>query len=424
MNKDIEEKNKERELKTLKNMQDPTSYPEPGSETASLITIDEEDINDLKDQTMFSKFISVLPNSLIQRITRENRHEREEREKRKRDDSSKTNSDENLTREAKRRCMDGDRAAERMVGIQNPIEFSEIMYTTDNHAALPLTFFRNKNLRYIIDHGATLPTIKSNPREGETKGCYILDIAKLTNNFGTELNIDFGQWHEAANNCYRFQRSRDKNGESGSFARWWCQHFEFFNNQEDKIELYEAWKHLELRLRREYRTQPTQFDANYYVSQYEMCKTEHKIRQEFMQINNRFNNRDDNSRGGFGSGNRNARPFSSRFRGASTPSFPSGSRRTTLPVCCILCGEKGHPVSEHYNGSVPPKGSDGKPIWARIVNAILCTPEGRPICINYNVMSSRGCTLTKCERAHACSFCGSKNHHAFSWICRSRPYSD
>src|ERR1700678_3773046 len=147
MNKDIEKKKIKRELKTLKNMQDPTSYPEPGSETASLITIDKEDINDLKDQTMFSKFISVLPNSLIQRITRENRHEREEREKRKCDDSSKTNSDENLTREAKRRCMDGDRAAERMIGIQNPIEFSEIMYTTDSYAALPLTFFRNKNLR-------------------------------------------------------------------------------------------------------------------------------------------------------------------------------------------------------------------------------------------------------------------------------------
>src|ERR1700678_1130442 len=180
MNKEIEEKNRERETKTLKHMQDPLAHPEPGSETASLLTIDEEDINDLKDQTMFAKFLSVLSNSLIQRITRENRHEKEEREKRKRDDNSKTHTDKSLGREVKHRCMDGDKAAERIIGSQNSIEFSEIMYTTDNYAALPLTFFR-KNLRHIIDHGATLPTIKSNPREGESKGCYILDITKLIN---------------------------------------------------------------------------------------------------------------------------------------------------------------------------------------------------------------------------------------------------
>jgi hypothetical protein len=34
-------------------------------------------------------------------------------------------------------------------------------------------------------------------------------------------------------------------------------------------------------------------------------------------------------------------------------------------------------------------------------------------------MGARGCTLTRCERVHVCSFCGSKNHNAFSWTCRS-----
>jgi len=240
MNKEIEEKNKEREIKTLRNRQDPVTYPDPGSEAASFITIDKADIDDLKDQAMFTRFLNVLPDSLIQRITRENRHEKEEKEKRRRDKISKPSSDE--FREVKRRCMDGNKAAERIIGSQSPIEFSEIMYTTDNHIALPLPFFQNKYLRHITDYGATLPTIKSNPREGETKGSYILDVTKLTNTFGAELTIDFGQWHEAADNCYRFQRSRDRDGDSGSYAQWWCMHFEFFNNQEDKIEMYDAWK--------------------------------------------------------------------------------------------------------------------------------------------------------------------------------------
>src|SRR5271155_2395876 len=110
MNKEIEEKNKERELQTLKNRIDPIIHPDPGSETASLITIDDVDMDDMKDPSMFSRFFNVLPDSLIQKITRENRRDKEEKEKRKRDDTlSKTTLDE--CREVKRRCMDGDKAA-------------------------------------------------------------------------------------------------------------------------------------------------------------------------------------------------------------------------------------------------------------------------------------------------------------------------
>ena len=427
-NKEIEEKNKERELKTLKNKQDPTAFPDPGSEVASFVTIDEADIEDLKDPSMFSRFIAVMPDLLIQRITRENRQEKEEKEKKEKrrlDDNQKSSSDD--SRVAKRRCMDGDKAAERVVGSQSPIEFSEIMYITDTHTALPLPFFQNKNLRYIIDHAATLPTIKSNPREGESKGSFILDVPKLTVLFGAETSIDFGQWHEAAANSFRFQMSRDKNGNAGTYAQWWSHHFGFFNAQEDKIDMYDAWKHLELKFRREYRTQPTQYDPQYYAAQYELCKSEYRaekrLKDMFMQMNRSTNARDDNSRG-YSNSNRGTRSFVPRSRGIPSSSFQSGSRRSSLPICCLLCAEKGHPVSEHLNGAVPvpTKASDGKPLWAKVINAVLCTPDGRTICINFNIRGSQACShTTKDERVHLCSFCGSKNHHAFSWTCRTRP---
>ena len=128
-NKDIEEKNKEREARTLRNRLDPVTYPDTGSETASLIMIDQADIEDLKDQSMFARFLAVLPDSLVQlRITHENRHEREEKEKRKHDNVPRLISDE--SRDAKCRCMDGDKATSQIIGLQNPIDFSEIMYYT------------------------------------------------------------------------------------------------------------------------------------------------------------------------------------------------------------------------------------------------------------------------------------------------------
>ena len=160
-NKEIEGKNEERELKTLKNKQDPAVFPDPGSEAASFVTINEADIEDLKNPSMLSRFLAVMPDLLIQRITRENRREKEGKDKRRHDDNPKSPLDD--LRVAKRRCMDGDKAVERVVGSQSPIEFSDTMYITDSHTALPLPFFQNKNLRYLIDHAATLPTIKSNP---------------------------------------------------------------------------------------------------------------------------------------------------------------------------------------------------------------------------------------------------------------------
>jgi hypothetical protein len=160
-NKEIEDQNKAREMKTYNHHLDPVSHPVPGSETASFITIDEADLTDLKDPSVLNRFLAVIPDFLLFRITRENRAEKE---KRKVDES---NAIPENSQEGKRRCMDGNRAAERVVGTQRAIEFSDILYV---HVPIPLPFFCNENLRYLIDHAATLPTTKSNPLPGETKG--------------------------------------------------------------------------------------------------------------------------------------------------------------------------------------------------------------------------------------------------------------
>jgi hypothetical protein len=163
-------------------------------------------------------------------------------------------------------------------------EFSEILFTTNVHFPIPLPFFRNENLRYLIDHAATLPTTKLNPLPGETKGQFILNIADLTKGtreckgFGEELSLDFGEWSEAAENCFRFHQMQDKDGDNGEYARWWSAHFKFFHAQEDKISQYEAWKDLDLKLRCEYRTEPTRFDINHYAAKYEAMKTTFELK--------------------------------------------------------------------------------------------------------------------------------------------------
>jgi hypothetical protein len=426
-NKEIEDQNKNRDLKNFNHHMDPIAHPETASENASFITIDDGDLKDLKDPSILARFLNLVPDFLLLRITREIRSEKEEREKRKADDANSHMSE--FSQDAKRRRMDGSKAAERVIGSQREIEFSDILFTTNAHVPIPLPFFRNENLRYIIDQAATLPTSKSNPllAEGETKGHFILNIsdmikgAKGCKAFGEELSLDFGEWSEAALNCFRFHQMQDKYGDMGPYATWWSSHFSFFNAQEDKISQYNAWKDLELRLRREYRTEPTKFDINHYAMKYEAAKTTYELKLLIEKQNPPPNFPKDTlprkdgpsrpSRGGKTSGDHwHHQPF------------PQGSRQRH-PVCCILCGELDHPVSKHYNdGSTATKFADGKPTWAKISNGSLCAPNGKEVCINYNIRGpSATCSHAEGSRAHLCSFCGSKLHHGFAWACRQRP---
>jgi hypothetical protein len=425
-NKEIEDLNKIREMKKFNHHMDAVAHPDAGSETASFITIDEADLKDLKDPSILARFLNSIPDYLLIRITRETRADKEDREKRKLDELNSHMSD--LSQDAKRRRMDGSKAAKRIIGTQRDIEFSDILFTTNAHVPIPLPFFRNENLRYIIDHAATLPTTKSNPLPGETKGQFILNISDMTRGtksckgFGEELSLDFGEWSEAAQNCFRFHQMQDKDGDTGPYATWWSSHFNFFNAQEDKISQFNAWKDLELKLRREYRTEPTKFDINHYVMKYEAAKTTYELKLLIEKQNPPLVPTKDvpprkdffrpSSRGGKGSGDHHL-------------PFPQGSRQRH-PVCCILCGELEHAVSKHYSdgSTAATKFADGKPTWAKISNSrdSLSAPNGKEVCINYNIRgSSAVCSHADGARAHLCSFCGSKSHHAFAWVCRVRP---
>ena len=197
-NKEIEDQNKNRELRNYNHHMDPVAHPEAGSENASFITIDESDVKDLKDPSILARFQNLFPDYLLLCITCEIRADKEEHEKRKLDKLNSSLLESSL--DAKWRSMDGSKAAKRFIGSQRDIEFSNILFTMNAHVPIPLPFFRNTNLHYIIDQAATLPTTKLNPFPGEMKGQFILNIpdmikgAKGCKCFGEELSLDFGEW--------------------------------------------------------------------------------------------------------------------------------------------------------------------------------------------------------------------------------------
>ena len=422
-NKQIETANEARSIKTLNHASDPVTYPEAGSPTASLITIEPEDFSRLRIPSFLMSVRDHIYSSLAKKLTDEELREREEG-KRKTDPGVSADQ----LRVSKRRCMDGANQIERVVGEPVPIEFAQTLYDTELCAAIPLPFFLSKNLRTLIDESATLPTVKSNPLPGETKGIYILDVEKLSTRFGKELSLTCSQWSEAAGNMWDFQASRDKCGTDGDRAIWFEKHFNFFNRLDKREELYDAWKVVELEFRRDHRSRNLKFAAGDYDRALGLAEEGHKLRKEMQDLFAASRTAAPrplaNARGGNNSGvgylNRNGRP--SRFQSTSQP-FPSGSGRTTSSSnsYCLICAEKGHNISLHID-STHVKFLDRKAAWAKCSTGLgLVSPDNHPLCINWNVRGAGAgnCTNHGSEQVHLCSFCGSKGHHALSWTCRN-----
>ena len=120
-NKEIEDQNKNRKLRTFNHHVDSVVHLETGSENASFITIDESDLKDLKDPSILARFLNFVPEYLLLRITCENQAEKEEHEKRKLNKFNSSPSEPFL--DAKRCRMDGSKVAECVIGSQLHIDF-------------------------------------------------------------------------------------------------------------------------------------------------------------------------------------------------------------------------------------------------------------------------------------------------------------
>ncbi|KAK0489988.1 hypothetical protein EDD18DRAFT_1358973 [Armillaria luteobubalina] len=250
----IEDENMTREAATMKHMSNPVVYPDPGSDTASFVTIEDKDIQALRTPSF-----TEIP-MFIQRILAT--FEAKDSNTKKRDASDvKLPSD--AAREAKHRCRDISAARPYVPGEKHNVEFTDILYNTDDAYFIPLTFFLNRNLQYLIDEVSSLSVTKTNPLPGQTKGVNVIDIQKCLPDLPIsieEKDFSYGQWDEAADNRYHFDASHDKEGDEGPYTTFWGLHFGFFNGLQDKIEDFPAWCLLEEKRRRKYRSRPTIFN--------------------------------------------------------------------------------------------------------------------------------------------------------------------
>ena len=415
-NKEIEEQNEARSFQTLRHTQDPIAFPNPGSETASLITIDSSEISFLSSSHILDSLRNIMPFYLIKKLA-----DTKLTNPLKRSENLTDSTDSDLSHLAKRRCMSANTLISRDTERPTSFNFPQIMFNTENRMPIPLSFFTHKSLRYIINNLAILPT-KKVESDGTSKKGVILDIEKLCKTLGEELTLSFGQYGEASAQMFKFQEQRDGDLPDSieTWTQFWRSHFTFFENREDAEEFYDEWKHVELELRRDRWSYGYKYDASYYSQRYmtaknnmiQRVKNREDLDQQIIKILDSRSRRDFPTRTNIASG--------SNLRALQRPFQEAGSRQSA-PAFCILCADQSHTLFHHPREKS--KFRDGKNIWGRFNNNRLTSPDGQEICVKFNIGGSRYCSKDSKHgdnRAHICSFCGEKTHHALSWTCRSR----
>ncbi|KDR80496.1 hypothetical protein GALMADRAFT_136969 [Galerina marginata CBS 339.88] len=276
MCQDIEDQNDDRHKKTFLHTTDPLSHPEPGSETASMFTIDDEDLRRLKRPSYAAMFKDVMPAFLMDVLfDRELATPHTSRSDLKHDGDFIVE-----TRVAKRCCIDGTSLAPRTIDAPADIKFPQIMFDTEQCGMIPLPLFLNSSILYITVNAASLPTFKANPKPDQKKGYSVIDCKKVLVQLNlAELEIDNAQWAEASYNCFRFQCERDVVESGGAYSAWWDHHFNFFNFQMDKNEYYDAWKAMELELRQDFYAHPCAYNADYYARKYDIVKCSYDLKR-------------------------------------------------------------------------------------------------------------------------------------------------
>jgi hypothetical protein len=419
-NKEIEDKNVERALKTLNHALDKDKYPDPGSDATSLVTIDPADRDRLKSPSYALAFGNLIYESLAKWITDEDINAKL---KRKAGDEPKLTPEE--ARITKRCCIDGQKLAPWVVGVPWQARFPQSLFDTEGCVAVPLPFFLNENLQILNIEAATLPTIKTNPNPGETKGISILDVEKISARFSKELSLTCSQWTEAAGNMYLFQKERDTADTGDAHSNWYNDHIKFYLAQRYKVKLYDMWKADELKFRQEHWANYGAFEGYRYEQAFALSEKKQEMMSKIwdMMVNRSASSCD--SENFQGSKSNKYPPCSHTSDRPTSSSFPSGSGRlSSSPTDCLICGERGHDSHLHNDSATPVKFKDGKPTWAKHSNHALVTPDNRVLCIIWNIKGSNAvCAHSKEERAHLCSFCGQKGHHMFSWICHPPPFN-
>lgn len=317
-------------------------------------------------------------------------------------------------------------------GMSLPIAFHSLLFDLYTHDIyIPLSLFTSPNLELINSSSATLATRKLNALNPGQKQPIVLDTEAFEQKYQTEGALDRAQWIEAARNYVSFIEEASGDRNSAASTRWNA-HFGHFEHVEQAQENFPAILTTDIRLRKKYISLPFVFDPVFYARDLDRAIADMRMGQMEARLgggsssHSNAGGRGGASGGGNGggrgaapNGNRGGRGGGTGGGGGGRPPFQQGNGGDAPPVVCLLCARRGH----FWNHCPSTTFDDNTALFGVGRGADICSVRsGQALCRAWNAKGpTAACSHDPTQRAHHCTFCGSRDHHAFSWSCRRNP---
>ncbi|KAJ7752745.1 hypothetical protein DFH07DRAFT_774278 [Mycena maculata] len=328
-------------------------------------------------------------------------------------DDEEEQSPTSYLHEAKRGREDDEQSGERKAakrireeiilqpGMSLPVVFHDLRR---HEVYTPLSLFTCPNLEAINSNAATLPLIKLNAPVPGDKQPRVLDTSTFELKYLKETDMDRRQWIEASRNYVSFIEAASGSDTSPESARW-NSHFGFFQFVEEAETNYCAILATDIALRKKYISLPFVFDTGFYARELDKAIIDMKLNLMERKVT------------GGGPSGAPSDTYSGGSRGA--PPFPTGSGGGAQATVCLICAKRGH----YWNHCPSNSFADNTPLFSGPKgNNISASQSGQALCRAWNAKGpTASCTHDQAQRAHLCSFCGSWDHHTFSWSCRRNP---
>jgi hypothetical protein len=302
-------------------------------------------------------------------------------------------------------------------GMSLPIVFHDLLHDLVRFGVyIPLSLFTSPNLEILNSSHATVLMRKTNPIVQGGKEPRILDSEAFESAHGRELDLDRGQFTEAARNYVTFLEL--VHGADSEIVQRWHSHFGFFERAEHAQENFPAIRATDVALRKMYSTQPFVFDPPLYSRELDVAIQKLRMTELEARVASASSSRG-SAAAAAGAGARGGRGARGGARGAAPPPFQGGAGGAAPAPVCLVCARRGHLWKDCTATQFEDNGALFCSVRAPDIRAVQ---SGQTLCRAWNAKgASANCSHEAALRAHACSYCGSRDHHAFAWSCRRNP---
>lgn len=468
-NRKIEERNRKRAEKRVDFALSPLDAVD-ASDDESYITIDEKHLKTLETRGMLEKLSHCVPDWIHEKLSAvlQAKKDAEEKLKEERLEKRKADEDEDKaeTKAAKLRKMRYHNPSaptsshySEAQEVEHP--FPDMLHYTATHCRLPIDIFKNSNLKLLNQKLSSLPQTK------------LADTQLVVLNLAPSKLAPYGivvsdtepvdpnphEWREIHRNHHRFQSERDAPDTDPENSRFWSSHYAWIDRAANPKDNWEAIVATELRMRTE------RLDTNEVFDEAEYKSTLLRKIDALAERKRRDREREDESRkrwggrsngggsygGGYGGGYSGGGTYGWNGDGPSTGAvggrpnggfagrgsggggyadrkqpFQASSSGSSSSWRCVICSGRGHSAQFHSDKdpSHPKALPSGNPFASHLGNngKSVFSKAGDELCINWNLYGDGDrCKDGHDKRKHACSFCGSAKHWAFSWTCEKKP---